>query len=84
MTATRRALVMLIPALALVACASDGTERTPKYARSGGVQCPPGETLICEVPTTGRIHHGSFSKRGKNCACEEPRAGATVIPSVNR
>lgn len=76
------ALALTIPAILLGACASDSAERTPKYSRAVQ-QCPPGETLICEVPTTGRIHHGSFSKRGKSCACEEPRAGATVIPSVD-
>lgn len=83
MIATLRALAMLVPAIALCACATDGTEQESKYARSV-MQCPHGETLICEVRNTGRIRHGSFSKGGKNCTCEVPREGGTIIPSVNQ
>jgi hypothetical protein len=44
--------------------------------------CAPGKTLVCEVSNVGRIKHGSFSNGSKNCSCEDPRAGAPIIPGI--
>jgi hypothetical protein len=66
--------------LLLVACASGNRQESREVSLSD--TCAPGETLICEVPNTGRITHGSFSKGRKKCACEYAREGAPIIPGV--
>jgi len=79
----RQFVLAVTLSLLLGACASNST--TQSANRDPSVQCPAGKTMICEVRSTSRITHGSFSKRGSNCACEEEgRAGATIIPDVNQ
>ena len=79
-----RQLVLTVTfSLLLGACASNSA--TQSANRGPSVQCPAGKTMVCEVRSTSRITHGSFSKRGTNCACEEEgRTGATIIPDVNQ
>jgi len=78
-----RYMAILFLSLMLGACAS-GTSTRQVAKASPEDMCKPGENLICEVSNTGRISHGSFSKRNSRCACEVARAGATVIPSVGQ
>jgi hypothetical protein len=76
-----RASTMIFAVLVLTACASAGTS-SPKPASISDT-CAPGETLICEVPNTGRIKHGSFSKGSKKCACQrDGDTGPPIIPQV--
>lgn len=73
----------LLPAavLLLAACTSAGT-RDPGTANMSDA-CGSGETLVCEVPNTGRIKHGSFSKGSKRCACQrDGETGPPIIPPV--
>ena len=57
-----------LAALVLAACTSGGT-RDPAPANMRDA-CAPGETLVSEVPHTGRVKHGSCSKGSKKCACQ--------------
>lgn len=64
-------------------CASNPDSQT--VSRNSSYQCPRGETMVCEVRNTGRITHGSFSKRGKNCTCQdESREGPAIIPEIRQ
>ena len=75
--------ITLLSLLALTACASNPDNRSAR--RSSSYQCPAGETLVCEVTNTGRITHGSFSKKGSKCSCEdEGQVGPTVIPGIQQ
>ncbi len=79
MSRLRNGLIVL-SALSFTACASDPNSMSAR--RSSGYQCPTGEKLVCEVRNTGRIHHGSFSKKGSNCACQvEGTLAAPIIPN---
>lgn len=72
---------MTIVALVLSACVSAGSNKPPPV--SAADTCAPGETLVCEVPNTGRIKHGSFSKGSKKCACQrDGETGPPIIPQV--
>jgi hypothetical protein len=76
-----RAGTLIIAGLVLTACAS-GSTRDPGPANMSDA-CAAGETLICEVPNTGRIKHGSFSKGSKKCACQRTgETGPPIIPQV--
>ena len=76
-----KASSMTVAALVLTACASAGS-REPESASISDA-CAPGETLVCEVPNTGRIKHGSFSKGSKKCACQrDGETGPPIIPQV--
>jgi len=67
--------------MACGACVSNAGSRTA--SKSATPSCPAGETLICEVRNTGRITHGSFSKKNTTrCSCDEARTGGTVIPGI--
>jgi hypothetical protein len=76
-----RTSAMTIAALVLIACAPAGTRKPATVSASD--TCGPGETLVCEVPNTGRIQHGSFSKGSKTCACQrDGSTGPPIIPQV--
>ncbi len=75
--------LVLMLALSFTACASDPNNMSAR--RTSNYQCPAGQTLICEVTNTGRIHHGSFSKRGSNCACQiEGTEAAPNVPAIQQ
>ncbi len=79
MSRLRNGLIVL-SALTFTACASDPNSMSAR--RSSDYQCPTGETLVCEVRNTSRIHHGSFSKKGSNCACQvDGTLAAPIIPN---
>jgi hypothetical protein len=66
--------------LVVGACAQDPAKQATE--NSSRVQCPPGETMVCEVRNTGRIVHGSFSKGNSRCACKDERSGSPNIPGI--
>ncbi len=72
---------MTIAVLVLTACVSTSNREPDPVSASD--TCAPGETLVCEVPNTGRIKHGSFSKGSKRCACQrDGESGPPIIPQV--
>lgn len=72
---------LIIAAWVLTACTA-GSTRDPAQASMSDA-CAAGETLVCEVPNTGRIKHGSFSKGSKKCACQRTgETGPPIIPQV--
>jgi hypothetical protein len=65
---------------AVAACAQNpGKQQSENSAR---VQCPPGETIVCEVRNTGRIMHGTFSNKNSRCACKDSRTDSPNIPDI--
>lgn len=83
MMTSSRILAVSVLLTCLSACAS--TSGTQTASRSSNYQCPAGETMVCEVRSTGRITHGSFSKRGTNCACQDgSREVPTIIPEIRQ
>ena len=71
--------VLAVATLLLLFAGCASKSETQSVSRSSSFQCPPGETMTCEVRNTGRITHGSFSKRGKNCTCVD---GSRDVPSI--
>ncbi|HEX9853616.1 MAG TPA: hypothetical protein VGA68_11400, partial [Woeseiaceae bacterium] len=70
-----------VTALLLGACASSGNRESGEISSTD--TCGAGKTLVCEVPNTGRIKHGSFSKGSKTCACEVAgETGPPIIPGI--
>lgn len=70
-----------VAVLLLCACASSGNRGSSEISTSD--TCGAGKTLVCEVPNTGRIKHGSFSKGSKTCACEVAgETGPPIIPGI--
>lgn len=70
--------------IVLQGCASN--PRSPQQASNAiGRDCPAGHTLTCETSTTGRIHHGTFGKDNKRCACvnnDHDPLNSPVIPGI--
>jgi len=77
---TVRVITNTLLILVVGACAQDPAKQPAK--NSSRTQCPPGETMVCEVRNTGRIMHGSFSKGNSRCACKDDRGGPPNIPGI--
>lgn len=76
-----KSCLLPVAALLLAACTSAGTRDAGTANMSDA--CGSGETLVCEVPNTGRIKHGSFTKGSKRCACQRSgETGPPIIPPV--
>jgi hypothetical protein len=66
--------------LAVAACAQNpGKQQSNNSPRT---ECPPGETMVCEVRNTGRIMHGTFSNKNSRCACKDSRTDSPNIPDI--
>ena len=82
MTSLKPLAVVLLSGC-LAACATKSGTQTA--SKSSNYQCAAGETMVCEVRNTSRITHGSFSKRGRNCACQDSsREAPTIIPEIRQ
>ncbi len=77
---TVRVIANTLLVFAVAACAQNpGKQQSENSSRT---QCPPGETMVCEVRNTGRIMHGSFSKANSRCACKDSRTDSPNIPDI--
>ncbi len=65
----RRALMPVAAVLIVATGCTSNPQQAGHVQAETRVKCPPGQTMTCEVRTTGRIRHGSFRSNLEKCSC---------------